>query len=420
MPSSRTIKISVVAASLAALAFVGVRYVAHDVPQAHAASSGVPVTGYAWSQYLGWIHFDGSNYGVYESPTGVLSGYAWSPYFGWLDFSSASVNLASGKISGVVPTFENGGVWSGEVHLSGTAQDRTTYGFVQKPDCTWSGYAWGGPSGVGGIHASGSGYGVSVPGGSAKTLSASPATVAAGETATLTWTSTNATECTIDNGVATGGRTSGSVSVTPVTTTTYALTCTPVAGSFACGSATTTVTVNSNGLACTRSGNNFTATPGLGSYHWTVDGVVSSVTTNSVPVPTADGSHSASVSAGGVSANCPLVTIGGNGGSGSCVVNPTGKITSSPNRVSSSSTHVKLSWSVSGYNTLTEFTSANCKIIVNGTTNIPLNDASVDSCNASGVEDVTGITNQTVYSLSCGGNELAHAVVNVSPRFNEF
>lgn len=268
------------------------------------------------------------------------------------------------------------------------------------------------------------------------TLTAQPTTITAGTSVTLSWNSYKTQSCVLDHGVVTGGKTSGSVSVTPVTTTTYTLSCTPTDGSAAVTSSAT-VTVNSSGLACTQTGGNFTATPGKDPYRWTVDGVSSSVTTNSVPIPTTGGSHSASVSAGGSVANCPLITVAsqsqgqGNGGTGGgsgstdgCVIQPTGTLTASPNRVSSVATPIKLSWSVQGYNTLDSFVkTGKCEIDKNGKMLINLKDASVDSCNASGTyTDVAGVSNQTVYTLYCQGvgSTLGSFIVNVMPKFNEF
>ncbi len=69
-------------------------------------------------------------------------------------------------------------------------------------------------------------------------LSASPTSITAGGSSTLTWSSTNATSCTATNFLGSG--TSGSVTVFPTTSTTYTITCTGTGGS-ATGSATTTI-----------------------------------------------------------------------------------------------------------------------------------------------------------------------------------
>jgi hypothetical protein len=74
------------------------------------------------------------------------------------------------------------------------------------------------------------------------TLTASPTTVIAGGTSTLSWTTTNATACTGSGGSFTGNQTigTGSATVTVAATTTYTLSCTGADGST--GQATATVT----------------------------------------------------------------------------------------------------------------------------------------------------------------------------------
>ncbi|QAT13773.1 hypothetical protein EQG53_05040 [Brevundimonas diminuta] len=80
-------------------------------------------------------------------------------------------------------------------------------------------------------------------------LSASPASIVEGTSTTLNWTSTNATAATINNGV--GGVTpvpGGSVSVSPLVTTTYTLTVTGAGGQH---TSQTTVTVTPNNFTRT-------------------------------------------------------------------------------------------------------------------------------------------------------------------------
>lgn len=84
------------------------------------------------------------------------------------------------------------------------------------------------------------------------TFTASPRTIAEGDSTTLTWTVTNATDVSIDHGI--GNRPlSGSAIVTPQTTTTYRLNATGPGGS---ASAQVTVTVLAAPVIV------FTATPG--------------------------------------------------------------------------------------------------------------------------------------------------------------
>jgi phospholipase C len=58
------------------------------------------------------------------------------------------------------------------------------------------------------------------------TLTATPATVAAGQSATLSWNSTNASSLSIDQGIGTVTAPSGSITVNPAATTTYTITAT--------------------------------------------------------------------------------------------------------------------------------------------------------------------------------------------------
>jgi phospholipase C len=70
-------------------------------------------------------------------------------------------------------------------------------------------------------------------------LTAAPTTITIGNSATLTWSTTNATSVSIDNGIGTVAA-SGSTTVKPTATTTYTLTATGVGGTV---TATATVTV---------------------------------------------------------------------------------------------------------------------------------------------------------------------------------
>lgn len=72
------------------------------------------------------------------------------------------------------------------------------------------------------------------------TLSASPTAITSGNSVTLTWSSMNSTSCSGTNFTASG--TSGSITVTPAQTTTYAITCTGNGGS-ASQAATVTVSI---------------------------------------------------------------------------------------------------------------------------------------------------------------------------------
>jgi hypothetical protein len=89
------------------------------------------------------------------------------------------------------------------------------------------------------------------------TISASPTSITAGQSSTLTWSSTNATSCTASNGW-TGSKAIGSTQiVTPTVTTTYTLTCTSSTGSTATQSATVNVSVASVGCDLNATPSNF-------------------------------------------------------------------------------------------------------------------------------------------------------------------
>ncbi len=153
------------------------------------AGSGDNLSGWAWSENIGWISFNstnqggGANYGVTVASNGRLSGYAWSENIGWLTFNQndlsgcpkapcqANFDDNSGQVTGWARALANGGGWDGWISLSGS-----NYG-VTVSQCDWDGYAWGSDV-TGWIHFKGSNYGVSGSGDACSafgaTLSASP------------------------------------------------------------------------------------------------------------------------------------------------------------------------------------------------------------------------------------------------------
>jgi hypothetical protein len=159
------------------------------------------LSGWAWSEAIGWISFnskncdangdgrsDGSpvgcpptgtsiaNYGVNVASNGDMSGYAWSESIGWISFNAGDVsgcpsapcaptlNRTTGEVSGWARACAgtvNGDCtgasrtdgWDGWIHLRGA-----NYG-VSVSGCDWDGWAWG-SNVVGWIHFKGSIYGV--------------------------------------------------------------------------------------------------------------------------------------------------------------------------------------------------------------------------------------------------------------------
>lgn len=131
------------------------------------------LSGWAWSENIGWISFNstnqgwGANYGVTADSGGNLSGYAWSEHVGWISFNSGDVagcpsspcapklNRGSGEISGWAKALAASGGWDGWIHLRSSSYG---YGVIVSA-CAWDGWAWGSDV-LGWIHFKGSNYGV--------------------------------------------------------------------------------------------------------------------------------------------------------------------------------------------------------------------------------------------------------------------
>jgi peptidoglycan/xylan/chitin deacetylase (PgdA/CDA1 family) len=81
------------------------------------------------------------------------------------------------------------------------------------------------------------------PGAPTVTFTANPTSITAGQSSTLTWSSTNATSCTASGAWSGAKAISGTQSVTPSATATYSITCTGASGTTPAGRSVT-VTVN--------------------------------------------------------------------------------------------------------------------------------------------------------------------------------
>jgi len=53
--------------------------------------AGYVLSGYAWSENIGWISFNGPNYSVKVNDDKTLSGYAWSENIGWISFNASDL-----------------------------------------------------------------------------------------------------------------------------------------------------------------------------------------------------------------------------------------------------------------------------------------------------------------------------------------
>lgn len=138
------------------------------------AGAGHNVSGWAWSENIGWLSFNsisngsGVDYGVHIDSNGLFSGYAWSEHIGWIKFDptgpypenpqySAKMDLGTGQVSGwarACAVFQTGcsgaldpnrGGWDGWIKLRGTATNGSSYGVnLNLTSREFEGWAWGG------------------------------------------------------------------------------------------------------------------------------------------------------------------------------------------------------------------------------------------------------------------------------------
>ncbi len=195
------------------------------------------------------------------------------------------------------------------------------------------------------------------------TFTATPPTIASGESSTLSWTVTDATSVTIDQGIGSVAVSSGTSSVTPGATTTYTLTATNSAGSV---TATTTVTVRSAEVTSKPIINGFVAlqptiTSGQPStLGWSVTGATSVTIDQGIGEVPATGTYSvtpsttttykltATNSAGSVTATA-TVTVSSTGATSKPIIN---SFTATPLMISSGESST-LRWSVTGATSVT-------------------------------------------------------------------
>ena len=115
------------------------------------------LSGYAWSDNIGWISFSGTNYGVTVDSSGNLGNYAWSDNVGWISFNAADVQscvtsyggtageMVAGRLQGwakAVAADNNG--WDGCISLSGSSPSYgpAVPGGINQTG-TFDGYVWG-------------------------------------------------------------------------------------------------------------------------------------------------------------------------------------------------------------------------------------------------------------------------------------
>jgi hypothetical protein len=105
------------------------------------------------------------------------------------------------------------------------------------------------------------------------TFSASPASISAGQSATLSWTTTNASSVTIDQGIGTVAA-SGTRTVSPVSTTTFKVTATNSVGSVSANATVTVAATSSTLTISTVAAKNITTT--AATITWTTNLAASS------------------------------------------------------------------------------------------------------------------------------------------------
>jgi PKD repeat protein len=126
------------------------------------------VSGFAWSENIGWISFnnisDGStiDYGVSIDSSGNFSGSAWSENIGWVSFDRAQTgnpplapfnggsgtiaqyNSSTGYITGWMKVLANGGGWDGWIRFCDDTMPQCS-GSGQRAKIVngeWTGWAW--------------------------------------------------------------------------------------------------------------------------------------------------------------------------------------------------------------------------------------------------------------------------------------
>lgn len=137
------------------------------------------VSGWAWSETIGWISFNNTNcdtddngfsnggagcppvgtaiakYGVnIDSSTGNFSGYAWSENIGWINFSpvgpypvapnySAKFNFSTKKVTGWIRAEANGNGWDGWILMGKESIGWTNQVTIDSGTGEFHGWAWG-------------------------------------------------------------------------------------------------------------------------------------------------------------------------------------------------------------------------------------------------------------------------------------
>lgn len=158
--------------AIAVVVLIGATYLASSTPlraPSAEAGTGENITGWAWSENVGWISLnsisDGSatSYGVNVDVTnkitggmGNFSGYAWSENVGWITFNAAQltgcpsgtcvgqVNWSTGNVTGWAKVLSTGGGWDGWIKLSDDSIPAWDGKGLKISGNKFTGYAYGG------------------------------------------------------------------------------------------------------------------------------------------------------------------------------------------------------------------------------------------------------------------------------------
>lgn len=198
----------------------------------------VSLNGYAWSENIGWIKFQGPSYQVsIDDQTGAYSGYGWSEHVGWIKFFGGEARVCSATAGGDCSNeiSKNVSGWDGLIKLTGTQYGVRVAGSPET-GCSLTGYAWGSDV-VGWVHMKGPGYQVNVSRcivppepphiyDLSCSFSVGPRRLIPPQrTARLSWSCRDADQCSITPGIGTVPAISGGRTVSPAQTTTYTLRC---------------------------------------------------------------------------------------------------------------------------------------------------------------------------------------------------
>lgn len=199
----------------------------------------VGLNGFAWSENIGWLSFQGPGHQVtINEETGAYGGYAWSEHVGWVKFAGDRARICSATDGGdcSATISDNVSGWDGTIKLAGAGYKTEIVG-TEESGCSLTGYAWGSDV-VGWLHMNGPSYKVNlehciVPPEPPRTFdlsctfNAGPRVlVAPQKTARLSWACSDADRCKITPSVGSvTPTTGGGVTVAPKSTTTYTLHC---------------------------------------------------------------------------------------------------------------------------------------------------------------------------------------------------